>query len=142
MRFEPPSPEAWKALEERFETEFPAEFVYFIDLMGEYIFPGEIYNVSDEGRTHFDATMEYVYEDELDVSGWPPQCVPFHGIGHGDYLALNREEGRASRVYYRDHEDESMSEYCPSFSAWLEQLADFVGAPATTRAEDDGAHGL
>ncbi|NOU31336.1 MAG: SMI1/KNR4 family protein [Polyangiaceae bacterium] len=133
VRFEPPSPEAWKALEMRFETEFPDEFVYFIDLMGEYDFPGAIYSVSDEGRTTFDAPIGFVYDQEVELFRWPPQFVPFYGIGNGDYFALNREEGRASRVYYRDHEDESMSEYSPSFAAWLEQLGDFLGAPGTTR---------
>ncbi len=122
VRFEPPSRAAWAALEQRFDTKFPDEFVYFIDLMGEFVFPGEIYNVSDEGRTHYDATMEYVYDDEVNFSQWPADFIPFYGIGNGDYFALNCKEGSATRVYYRDHEDGSMVVHSPSFSAWLDEL--------------------
>lgn len=43
VRFEPPSPEAWRALEMRFETEFPDELIHFIDAMGEHDFLGAIY---------------------------------------------------------------------------------------------------
>ena len=122
----PPSTEEWQALEGRLGTCFPEEFVYFIELMSEFSFPGDIYNVTRADRTKDNDTIELVYAHERRLSGWPDELIPFYGIGNGDYFALHRDEGRASAVYYRYHEDGRIERYSASFASWLIELPAFL----------------
>ena len=118
----PPTAAEWQAIEKRFGTRFPKEFVYFIELMSEFSFPGDIYNVSQADRTNGNDTIELVYENERLNSAWPEELIPFYGIGNGDYFALNRNEGSTSAVYYRYHENGRIEKYSDSFNSWLVQL--------------------
>ena len=122
----PPTAEEWQALERRFGTRFPKEFVYFIELMSEFSFPGDIYNVTQAGRTNGNDTIELVYENERVNFAWPEELIPFYGIGNGDYFALNRNEGSNSAVYYRYHENGQIERDSDSFDSWLAQLPAFL----------------
>jgi len=121
----PPTAEEWRALETRLGTRFPKEFAYFIELMSEFSFPGDIYNVTQAGRTNGNDTIELVYKNERLNSAWPEELIPFYGIGNGDYFALNRNEGSSSAVYYRYHESGRIERYSDSFDSWLAQLPAF-----------------
>lgn len=122
----PPTAEEWQALERRLGIRFPKEFVYFIELMSELSFPGDIYNVTQAGRTNGNDTIELIYANERRSSAWPEELIPFYGIGNGDYFALNRNEGSSSAVYYRYHENGLVEKYAHSFSSWLAQLPEFL----------------
>ena len=122
----PPTAEEWQALETRLGTRFPKEFVYFIELMSEFSFPGDIYNVAQAGRTNGNDTIELVYENERTNFAWPEELIPFYGIGNGDYFALNRNEGSNSAVYYRYHENGQIERDSDSFDTWLAQLPAFL----------------
>lgn len=121
-----PTPAEWQALEARLQIRFPPEFVYFLELMREFAFPGDIYNVTQAGRTNGNDTIETVYFSERRLSGWPEELIPFYGIGNGDYFALNRNEGVTSAVYYWYHEDGRVEKYGDTFEAWLNRLPAFL----------------
>lgn len=107
-------------------TEFPPNFKHFIELMSEFSFPGDIYNVTQSGRTNGNDTIETIYANEQQLFGWPEEPVPFYGIGNGDYFALSRDEGVASAGYFRCHEDGRIDRYSDSFEAWLGRLPAFL----------------
>jgi len=122
----PPTAAEWHALEKRLRTHFPKEFVYFIELMSEFSFPGDVYNVTQAGSTNGNDTIELVYTNERLCSMWPEELIPFYGIGNGDYFALNRNEGGDSAVYYRYHEDGRVERYTDTFESWVAQLPAFL----------------
>jgi hypothetical protein len=115
--------EEWTALQGRLGTNFPDEF---LDLMGEFRFPGEIYNVTRTAARYADDTIEIVYSLEKSESKWPEDLIPFYGIGNGDYFALSRAEGAQTAVYFRRHEDGFVEKVSDTFSAWLSQLPSFL----------------
>jgi len=121
-----PSENDWAVLERQLTTTFPPEFKSFMALMAEFTFPGDIYNVSQCGRTNGNDTILTVYESELANSDWPGDLIPFYGIGNGDYFVFDRREGAHSAVYYRYHEDGRIEKYCQSFEAWLRNLPRFL----------------
>ena len=126
-----PTMEDWEFLEGRLEMVFAPEFKYFIDLMSEFSFPGEVYNVARCGRTNGNDTVLTVYESELANVDWPCDLIQFYGIGNGDYFALDRREGAQSAVYYRYHEDGHIEKYNPSFESWLRNLSQFLAGEET-----------
>jgi hypothetical protein len=100
--------------------------VYFLDLMGEFRFPGEIYNVTNTAARFADDTIEIVYSLEKSESNWPEDLIPFYGIGNGDYFALSRTEGPRTAVYFRRHEDGFVEKVSASFSSWLSELPNIL----------------
>ncbi len=128
-RLDSPTGADWQRLEERFGTRFPSDFKSFIELMAEFSFPGDIYNVSASEKTNGNDLIEVVYDSEISL-GWPSDLVPFYGIGNGDYFALDRREGTESGVYYRYHENGIIKPYARSFEEWIKRL------PAFLRGED------
>jgi hypothetical protein len=121
-----PTHAQWAELERRFATNFSSEFKYFIELMAEFSFPGEIYNVCSEGRTNGNDEIAIVYSFEMESLDWPAGLVPFYGLGNGDYLALSRIEGEKSAVYFRDRADFGVIKYSESFEEWLRKLPAFL----------------
>ena len=120
-----PTPSDWQGLEARFGTVFPPDFKSFVDLMAEFSFPGEIYNVTRSERTNGNDLIETVNDAET-PAGWPRQLVPFYGIGNGDYFALNADEGEKTGVYFRYHEDGRIDRYSESFEEWVKRLPAFL----------------
>ena len=123
--FECPTEEDWRELEVRMRTSFAPEFRFFIDLLSEFAFPGDVYNVAS-GRTNGNDSVVAVYDSEVRFGGWPQELIPFYGIGNGDYFALSSLEGPGSRVYYYSHADRAAVPHSASFSAWLQALPDFL----------------
>jgi SMI1-KNR4 cell-wall len=123
---QPPTAEEWGALEDLLEMRFPIAFRYFIELMSEFQFPGDIYNVPQSGRTNGNDTIDRVYLQEVQSSCWPVELIPFYGMGNGDYFALRREGGVASGVYYWYHERRAAEVYSPTFDLWLLHLSEFL----------------
>lgn len=113
----------WLAFESYFGTKFQNDFKYFIELMSEFSFPGDIFNVPQHGRTNGNDDILTVYESELASSDWPRYLVPFYGIGNGDYFAICITD---SAVYYRYHESNRFDKYSDSFEKWLEALPEFL----------------
>jgi hypothetical protein len=122
-----PTVDDWRRLEARFGMVFPTDFKSFIELMAEFSFPGDIFNVSRTGQTNGNDLIEVVYDTELE-GGWPQYLVPFFGIGNGDYFALDSREGSQSGVYYRYHEDSRIERYSKSFEDWIRTLPSFLKA--------------
>lgn len=123
-----PSEGDWASLAAALGASFPPEFKAFIELMAEFSFPGDIYNVSASGRTNGNDTIATVYANERQHNGWPEELIPFYGIGNGDYFALGAKDGA---VYYRYHEDGRVERYNDSFEAWLRKLPGFLNPEAT-----------
>lgn len=121
--FKPPTEADWASLEATFNAQFPSDFKTFIELMAEFSFPGDIYNVTSAGQTNGNDSIATVYANEKAVSGWPARLVPFYGIGNGDYFALGADDGA---VYYRYHEDQRVERYSASFDEWLRRLPSFM----------------
>ena len=120
-----PSQEDWEALERFFQTKFPQSFIFFIELMSRYEFPGDIYNVTNEILTNGNDTITDVYKSELEF-GWNKDLIPFYGIGNGDYFTLNRLFANNSPVFFWDHENQNFTKEANSFDDWLANLDDFV----------------
>lgn len=123
----PPTQDDWLKLKQRFNTDFSAEFVAFIELMSEFRFPGDIYNVQESGSTNGNDSMILVFEHESDFQSWDPDLIPFYGIGNVDYYCLSAREAKQSKVYYRSHEDDSTAVVTSSFAEWIKTLPDFLG---------------
>ncbi len=83
-----PSDNDWRELEKKFGCQFPKEFKCFIELMSEYVFPGDILNVSS-GKTNGNDTIEFIYDYEMKEGFWKNELIPFYSIGNGDYFCLH-----------------------------------------------------
>lgn len=123
--FEKPQKDDWERLEKKFKCFFPEEFKLFMELMSEWSFPGDIYNVSLNNNGN--DLIEDVYDWEMQSGRWNKNMIPFYGIGNGDYFCLCSKEGKKSKFYYY-YEDKNLFEpYNNSFEEWIEQLHDFLG---------------
>lgn len=121
-KLDKPTEEEWKELGERFNYVFEKEFKYFIELMSEWSFPGDIYNVSKENNNGNDI-IEDVYNHEMENGNWKGNMIPFYGIGNGDYFCINTED---SKIYYYYEDKNKFEEYCNNFKAWIEDLHNFL----------------
>lgn len=61
-----PTRNEWLSLEHKFDCKFPSEFVWFIELMSEYSFDGEILNASDFVENGND-TISYTFDYECEL---------------------------------------------------------------------------
>jgi len=124
-QFDPPTRKDWEFLERKFNCSFSPEFVAFIELITDYNCPGTV-NVTREGRTNGDPTMDWWYDREMGLGGWNPDMLPFISVGNGDYFCLSAGKGPQSGVYYVYHEDGSEEELTASFQEWLERMEFFL----------------
>jgi hypothetical protein len=125
VQYDPPSLEDWEFIEKKFNCNFNQEFKFFIELMSEYSFPGDILNVST-GNTNGNDSIVFTYDYEMNEGNWESDFIPFYSIGNGDYFCLNSKECPDSPVYYFSHEDYRMEKYLNSFTEWLEGLSEFL----------------
>ena len=61
--------------------------------MSEYVFPGDILNVSS-GKTNGNDTIEFIYDYEMKRRFLEKRTNPFYSIGNGDYFCLHSKEGQ------------------------------------------------
>jgi len=123
--FEPPSIDDWNNLSKKFRCSFSEEFKIFIELMAEYSFPGDIFNVSS-GRTNGNDHIDLVYDVEMNAGSWDSDMIPFYGIGNGDYFCISSKEGVNSAVFYFYHDKFKIEHYLNSFEEWLKELPNFL----------------
>lgn len=121
-----PSANDWIKIEKKFGCQFPNEFKYFIELMAEYIFPGDILNVSS-GKTNGNDTIEFIYDYQMNKGSWQEGLIPFYSIGNGDYFCIHSKECPETRVYYYVHEELTIEKEAENFEEWLNQLPAFLG---------------
>lgn len=121
-KLDKPTEEEWQEMGERFNYVFEKEFKYFIELMSEWSFPGDIYNVSKENNNGNDI-IEDVYNHEMENGNWKENMIPFYGIGNGDYFCINTED---SKIYYYYEDKNKFEEYCNNFKTWIEDLHNFL----------------
>ena len=120
-----PSANDWAKLEKSFGCQFPTEFRFFIELMSEYSFPGDILNVSN-GNTNGNDTIEFTHDYEMKQGGWKVEIIPFYSIGNGDYFCLLSNECPNTGVYYYSHEENDIEKEADNFEEWLNQLPTFL----------------
>lgn len=120
-----PSDNDWRELEKKFGCQFPKEFKCFIELMSEYVFPGDILNVSS-GRTNGNDTIEFIYKYEMNEGFWKKELIPFYSIGNGDYFCLHSKEGQRTGVYFYFHEEHGVTKEADDFDEWLNQLPTYL----------------
>ena len=123
--FDSPSQNDWDNLSRKFNCKFNDDFKHFIDLMSEYSFPGDIFNVSF-GKTNGNDSIDLVYDSEMKAGGWNPDMITFYGIGNGDYFCISSKEGPVTAVYYFYHEDFRVEHYSASFAEWIKGLPAFL----------------
>ncbi|MGX4601810.1 SMI1/KNR4 family protein [Faecalimicrobium sp. JNUCC 81] len=121
-KLDKPTDKEWQELSKKFNYSFKKEFKYFIELMSEWSFPGDIYNVSKENNNGND-TIEDVYNHEIESGNWNANMIPFYGIGNGDYFCINVMD---SKVYYYYSDKDKFEEYCNNFKTWIEDLHNFL----------------
>jgi hypothetical protein len=122
---ERPTENDWVVLREKFRCDFSKEFIYFVELMSSWIFPGEIYNVSS-GKTNGNDSVLDVYQHEMSHGNWDKNMIPFYGIGNGDYFCLNASEGKESKVYYYYEDKDKYEIEYNNFGEWIKDLPDFL----------------
>ena len=120
-----PSTSDQENIEKKFRCQFPSEFKYFIELMSEYSFPGDILNVSN-ANTNGNDTIEFTYDYEMTQGGWKEELIPFYSIGNGDYFCLISNECPNTGVYYYSHEENNIDKEVNNFEEWLKQLPTFL----------------
>ena len=120
-----PSASDWARIENKFGCQFPTEFRFFIELMSEYSFPGDILNVSN-GKTNGNDTIEFTYDYEMKQGRWKEELIPFYSIGNGDYFCLLSSECPDTGVYYYSHEENGIEREADHFEEWLNQLPTFL----------------
>jgi hypothetical protein len=115
-------------LEARLKKRLPIDFKVFIELMSQYPFLGEIYNIPQAlgARTNGNDTIVSVIEFEKSLGEWPDHLLPFYGLGNGDYFVLDAREGDKSAVYFKSHTDGSVAFYADSFGVWIKKLPGFL----------------
>ena len=121
-----PTSAEWEKASQTLNTVFPKAFQIFVDLMAEFAFPGDIYNIGQQGTNNGNDTMELVYGMEVEGGQWPQNLLPFYGIGNGDYFALERSEDGKSAVYYWNHETAQAERTHENFEEWLRELPAFL----------------
>ena len=126
MACSPPSEADWENAALALDTVFPAEYKSFVNLMAEFAFPGDIYNIEQQGPDNGNDTLELVYRMEVEAGQWPLHLLPFYGIGNGDYFALERSRDGHSAVYYWNHETAQADRTHECFADWLRALPDFL----------------
>jgi hypothetical protein len=126
VEYDTPTNDDWMKFEAFFGTKFPQSFRSFIDLMAEFSFPGDIYNVKNDGYTNGNDDIISVYTSESSFSDWSRNLIPFYGIGNGDYFVIDAGEGEKSAVYYRYHETGEVEKYSSSFDEWIEKIPEFL----------------
>lgn len=122
---ETPSSSDWNSISVKFGCKFSDEFIFFIELMSKYSFPGDIYNVST-GKNNGNDSIAFVYDYEIKAGKWNKDFIPFYGIGNGDYFCLSAKESPNSKVYYYYHDDARVEKYSDSFEEWIKKLPDFL----------------
>lgn len=120
-----PSMSDWTQIEKNFNCKFPTEFIFFIELMSEYSFPGDILNVSS-GKTNGNDTIQFTYDYEVKHGGWKEGLIPFYNIGNGDYVCLLSNECPDTGVYYYSHEDGIIKQDATTFEEWIKELPAFL----------------
>lgn len=120
--YKKPTEKDWEILEAELQCRFCEEFKIFIDLMSEYDFPGEIFNVKPEDNNGND-TIAFVYAYERKYPEWDDRMIPFYGIGNGDYFCIHKE---TMQVYYYYHDRETFELEKETFGEWLADLPDFL----------------
>ncbi len=123
--YDVPNEEDWAHLSKKFNCMFDEDFKNFIQLMSEYEFPGDLFNVSS-GKTNGNDNISFVYDYEIRSGKWNPEFIPFYGIGNGDYFCISAEKNPNSPVYYFFHEDCRFECYSNSFEEWIKGLPDFL----------------
>ena len=120
-----PNRSDWDKLFAFFETEFPDDFVHFMNLSGNFYIEGELLRVAVDGELIGDNTIVSVVIAERNIGGWPDNLIPFFSVGNGDYYCL--EKGEQPSVVFIYHEDRSTEKMHESFEAFLKnELADFA----------------
>lgn len=122
---DPPTEADWEKLQRLLQIQFPETYRWFMELMTEYSFPGDILNIQESRRTNGNDPVLLVYDSEFRDSEFP-WLVPFYSIGNGDYFCFDSREKENLAVYYFHHEDERVSCENPSFSDWLQSLPKFL----------------
>ena len=123
-----PSASDWENIEKKFGCRFSSEFKFYIELMVEYSFPGDILNVSN-GKTNGNDTIEFTYDYEMKQGGWKEELIPFYSIGNGDYFCLLSNECPNSGVYYFSHEENNIDKEADNFEEWIKKLLTFLDKP-------------
>lgn len=123
--YDPPARKDWEFLETKFNCSFSSEFVAFVELIADYNLPGML-NVTREGRTDGDPTIDWWYDREMSFGGWNPDLIPFIAVGNGDFFCLRASKEPQSPVFYVYHEDGHDEQLTDSFEDWLERLEYFL----------------
>jgi hypothetical protein len=120
-----PTTTDWEEIKTFFSTEFPEDFVFFMELIGNYCIKGELLRISEKNNISGIDTIVSAVLAERTVGNWPENLIPFFSVGNGDYYCLTK--GLAARVVYIYHEDRSMELLHDSFELFLKnELADFA----------------
>ncbi len=121
-----PTEKDWMVLKEKFQCDFDTDFQYFISLMSEFAFPGDIFNVSN-GRTNGNDSITLVFDFEVAHNpDWDCKKIPFFGIGNGDYYCLDSSECPKSLVYYYYHDQDCFKEHSSTFEEWVRAIPEFL----------------
>ena len=123
--FDPPTRKDWQFLERKFDCSFSPDFVAFAELIVDYNLPGML-NVTREGRTNGDPTMDWWYDHEMEDDAWNADMIPFIAVGNGDFFCLSAGKGPASGVYYVDHGAGEEQQITDSFAEWIGQMELFL----------------
>ena len=125
-QFSPPTGEEWDTLETKHACKLPLEMRYFIELMAEYDFPGDILNVGS-GPNNGNDSIDTCYEYESKFNPrWSPEMIPFYSIGNGDYFCVSTARGSQSPVFYYFAERGEFPEYSDSFESWIAGVPQFL----------------
>jgi hypothetical protein len=119
--FAPPTRGDWEFLEAKFGCSFGPEFVAFMELMSGYNCPG-VLNVTREGRTNDDPTVDWSYDHEMSFGRWDADLIPFLDVGNDDYFCLSAGREPRSPVFYVYHETGESEQLTDSFEGWLKEL--------------------
>jgi hypothetical protein len=117
-----PTISEWNYLEKFLNYKFQKEFKYFVELMCDYRFPGDMLNVS-KGLTNGNDDIDFIYEYEIENSRWNSEYIPFYSIGNGDYFCFGKID---NNIYYYYSDTEEFEMYLDNFNSWLKDLKDFL----------------
>ena len=124
-----PTEQDWEALRSKFQCMFSQDFVLFMDVLGSYEFPGEIYDVVRNGKVSGNGTIASIYDLEMSYDTkplWNADLIPFYGVGNGDCFCLSAIREEDSPVFYVYHEDGHAEEEYPTFEAFLKGLPELL----------------
>lgn len=117
----------WDFVNNYFGFEFSLDYRKFTEVITKYHFELEVFTPPIIGVSDDRMSINRIYETMISSDpSWNKNFIPFGDIGNGDCYCFSNEQPLAEKVYYYDHETETMELEFNTFEEWIRYLPEFM----------------